>query len=129
MYEIPTFRKGVIYMLTEIRSRSQITIPSEIIKKLNLKQGDTLEVEVEGDQIVLRPVVTIPKDQAYFWTKEWQNEERQVQSDVENDKIKSAKSKDELFKDLGYEILLFRSLQRKSTTITPKCQKGLKKQA
>ena len=101
MYEIPTFRKGVIYMLTEIRSRSQITIPSEIIKKLNLKQGDTLEVEVEGDQIVLRPVVTIPKDQAYFWTKEWQNEERQVQSDIENDKIKSAKSKDELFKDLG----------------------------
>ena len=101
MYEIPTFRKGVIYMLTEIRSRSQITIPSEIIKKLNLKQGDTLEVEVEGDQIVLRPVVTIPKDQAYFWTKEWQSEERQVQSDIENDKIKSAKSKDELFKDLG----------------------------
>jgi antitoxin MazE len=88
-------------MLTEIRSRSQITIPSEIIKKLNLKQGDTLEVEVEGDQIVLRPVVTIPKDQAYFWAKEWQSEEIQVQSDIENDQIKSAKSKDELFKDLG----------------------------
>ena len=88
-------------MLTEIRGRSQITIPSEIIKKLNLKQGDTLEVEVEGDQIVLRPVVTIPKDQAYFWTKEWQLEERQVQSDIENDKFKSTTSKDELFKDLG----------------------------
>ncbi|MGE4273407.1 MAG: AbrB/MazE/SpoVT family DNA-binding domain-containing protein [Desulfitobacterium sp.] len=88
-------------MLTEIRSRSQITIPSQIIKKLNLKQGDTLEVDVDGDQIILRPVVTIPKDQAYFWTKEWQAEERQVQSDIEDDKIKSAKSKDELFKDLG----------------------------
>lgn len=88
-------------MLTEIRSRSQITIPSEIIKKLNLKQGDTLEVEVEGDQIVLRPVVAVPKDQAYFWTSEWQNEERQVQSAIESDKIKSANSKDELFEDLG----------------------------
>jgi len=88
-------------MLTEIRSRSQITIPSEIIKKLNLKQGDTLEVDVEGDQIVLRPVVAIPKDQAYFWTKEWQQEEKQIQSDIETDKIKSAKSKAELFKDLG----------------------------
>lgn len=88
-------------MLTEIRGRSQITIPSEIIKKLNLKQGDTLEVDIEGDQIVLRPVVAIPKDQAYFWTKEWQHEERQIQSDIENDKINSAKSKDELFKDLG----------------------------
>lgn len=88
-------------MLTEIRSRSQITIPSEIIKKLNLKQGDTLEVDVEGDQIVLRPVIAIPKDQAYFWTKEWQSEEKQVQSDIENNNIKSAKSKDELFEDLG----------------------------
>jgi antitoxin MazE len=88
-------------MLTEIRSRSQITIPSEIIKKLNLKQGDTLEIDIEGDQIVLRPVVTIPKDQAYFWSKEWQQEEKQIQSDLEADKIKSAKSKDELFKDLG----------------------------
>ncbi|MFA6808798.1 MAG: AbrB/MazE/SpoVT family DNA-binding domain-containing protein [Eubacteriales bacterium] len=88
-------------MLTEIRSRSQITIPSEIIKKLNLQQGDTLEVEVEGDQIVLRPVVAIPKNQAYFWTKEWQQEEKQIQSDIETDKIKSAKLKDELFKDLG----------------------------
>jgi len=88
-------------MLTEIRSRSQITIPSEIIKKLNLKQGDTLEVEVEGNKIVLRPVIAIPMDQAYFWSKEWQSEEKQVQSDIENNHIKSSKSKDELFKDLG----------------------------
>ena len=88
-------------MLTEIRSRSQITIPSEIIKKLNLKQGDTLDVEVEGDQIVLRPVIAIPKNQAYFWTKEWQSEERQIQSDIERNNIKPAKSKAELFEDLG----------------------------
>lgn len=88
-------------MLTEIRSRSQITIPSEIIKKLNLKKGDTLEVSVEGDQIILRPVITIPKDQAYFWTKEWQHEEKLVQSNIKNNKIKSAKSKDELYEDLG----------------------------
>jgi len=88
-------------VLTEIRSRSQITIPSEIIKKLNLKQGDTLDVDVEGDQIVLRPVIAIPKDQAYFWTKEWQSEEKQIQSDIENNNIKTTKSKDELFEDLG----------------------------
>ncbi len=91
----------MIIMLTEIRSRSQITIPSEIIKKLNLKQGDTLDVDVEGDQIVLRPVIAIPKDQTYFWTKEWQSEEKQIQSDIENNNIKLAKSKEKLFEDLG----------------------------
>jgi AbrB family looped-hinge helix DNA binding protein len=88
-------------MLTEIRTRSQITIPAEIIKTLNLKQGDTLEVEVDGDHIILRPVVAVPKDQAYFWSKKWQEEEKQVQSDIKNDKIHSAGNKDELFKDLG----------------------------
>jgi len=88
-------------MLTEIRSRSQITIPSEIIKKLNLKRGDTLEVIVEGDQIILRPVMVIPKDQTYFWTKKWQHDEKLVQSDIENNKINSAKTKDELYEDLG----------------------------
>lgn len=88
-------------VLTEIRGRSQITIPSEVIKRLNLKQGDILEVDVEGDHIILRPVIAIPKDQAYFWTQEWQSEERQIQSDIESNNIKSAESTDELFKDLG----------------------------
>ncbi|MEW6662064.1 MAG: AbrB/MazE/SpoVT family DNA-binding domain-containing protein [Bacillota bacterium] len=88
-------------MLTEIRSRSQITIPAEITKKLNLKQGDTLEIDIEGDHIVLRPVVAVPKNQAYFWTKRWQQEEKLVQTDIENDKVNFADSKDQLFEDLG----------------------------
>lgn len=87
-------------MLTEIRTRSQITIPAEIIKKLNLKQGDTLDIDVEEDRIVLRPVIVLPKDQAYFWSQQWQNEEKQVQDDIKNNKIHVAQTKDELFKDL-----------------------------
>ena len=31
-------------MLAELRTKSQITIPKEIIKKLNLSEGDKLEV-------------------------------------------------------------------------------------
>ena len=31
-------------MLAELRTKSQITIPKEIIKKLNLLEGDKLEV-------------------------------------------------------------------------------------
>ncbi len=88
-------------MLTEIRSRSQITIPADIIKKLDLKQGDTLDVEIEDNQIILRPVIAIPKEQAYFWTKQWQSEEKQIQSDIASNNIQPAKSKNELFEDLG----------------------------
>lgn len=88
-------------MLTEIRTRSQITIPSEIAKKLSLKTGDTLDIELEGDHIVLRPVVAVPKEQACFWAAGWQSEEKQVQADIENKNIHEADTKEELFKDLG----------------------------
>lgn len=88
-------------MLTEIRARAQITIPAEILKKLNLKQGDNLEVDIEGGHIVLRPVIAVPKEQAYFWSSQWQDEEKQVQDDIKNNKINCAQTKDDLFKDLG----------------------------
>lgn len=42
----------------KISSKRQITIPAEIFRLLDLKEGQRLMVEVEGDRIVLtaRPV-------------------------------------------------------------------------
>jgi len=39
--------------LTKVTRNYQITIPSEIRKRLNIKEGEYLRVEVEGDRIVL----------------------------------------------------------------------------
>jgi len=58
-------------MVTKIRERSQITLPAEILKKLNLKTGDSVDIDIEGDKIVLKPVLVIDRSQAWFWTKEW----------------------------------------------------------
>ncbi len=38
----------------KISSRHQIAVPSEVRKKLGLKAGDRLDVEIEGDVIHLR---------------------------------------------------------------------------
>lgn len=40
-------------VLTKVTRNYQITIPSEIRKRLNIKEGEYLRVEVEGDRIVL----------------------------------------------------------------------------
>jgi antitoxin MazE len=48
-------------MVIKLRERSQITLPSEIVKKLNIKTGDTLEVKLEGDKIVVTPVLIIDR--------------------------------------------------------------------
>lgn len=49
-------------MLAELRGRSQITIPAEIIKKLGISEGDKFEVIEKDGGIFLCPVVVYPKD-------------------------------------------------------------------
>ena len=47
----------IMSILVRITRKYQVTIPKEIREKLNLKVGDLLKVELEGDKIVLRPIV------------------------------------------------------------------------
>lgn len=39
----------------KVSSKHQIAVPSEVRRRLGIKAGDRLEVEVQGDVIVLRP--------------------------------------------------------------------------
>lgn len=87
-------------MIAQLREKSQITIPKNLIEKLNLKIGDNIDINIENDTIVIRPVVIIPKDQVWFWSKEWQKEEKQAEKDIKNGKVKKFNSSQELFEDL-----------------------------
>src|SRR5699024_11418362 len=58
------------------KKKSQVTVPHDIVEALNLKVGDDLQVRLENGKIVLVPMVSVPKDQAWFWTEQWQQEER-----------------------------------------------------
>ena len=46
----------------EMRSKSQITMPREIVSKLNLSEGDKFEVRVKDGTIFLIPVAVYPKN-------------------------------------------------------------------
>ena len=48
-------------MLAELRQKSQITIPKEIIVKLGLSEGDKLEIFEKNGTICIMPVVVYPK--------------------------------------------------------------------
>ena len=87
-------------MITKLRERSQVTLPTEIVKKLKLNTGDNLEVTIEEDKIVIKPVLIIDRSQAWFWTKEWQEKENEVQKDIKEKKIYQAKDVDDLLKKL-----------------------------
>lgn len=48
-------------MLAELRSKSQITIPKEVVTKLGIREGDKLEITEKDGVIQLIPVVVYPK--------------------------------------------------------------------
>jgi antitoxin MazE len=72
---------------TRIGPKHQITIPKRIFDALNLEVGDFLEAGIEDNTIVFVPKKLIPKDQAWFWTKEWQKREREADKDIREGRL------------------------------------------
>ena len=85
----------------KIREKYQVTIPEEIRGKIPLKVGERVEVTARGTEIIIRPIVEIPRDQAWFWTKEWQEQIAQSIKDLERGKMKVFKSVKEARKHFG----------------------------
>lgn len=82
-------------MITEIRNRGQITLPTELLKKLKLKTGDHIDIEIEGDRIIIDPVTVISRSQAWFWTPEWQEGERRADEDIKAGRVTPPMTGDE----------------------------------
>lgn len=66
----------------KIGPKHQITIPKEVFDKLHLEVGDFLSASVQDNAIVLIPKKLVAKDQEWFWTKEWQEKEREADEEI-----------------------------------------------
>lgn len=51
----------MIIMLAELRSKSQVTIPKELVEKMGLAEGDKLDIFERDGVICLMPVAVYPK--------------------------------------------------------------------
>ena len=72
-----------------ISSKGQIAIPKELRDSLDIKEGDRLTYKVEGGRIVLEPVVSVPRSQAYFWTPEVQEKVRKAEENFKSGNFKT----------------------------------------
>lgn len=63
---------------TRVGPKHQITIPRDAFDRLGLRPGDLLDVQVRDDALYVVPLKLIPRDQAWFWTDEWQAKEREA---------------------------------------------------
>ncbi|MCL2788168.1 MAG: AbrB/MazE/SpoVT family DNA-binding domain-containing protein [Micrococcales bacterium] len=63
----------------DLRDRNQITLPLDVRRALHVEIGDRLDFQVASDGTVsVRGLKSIPADQAWFWTPEWQAKEREA---------------------------------------------------
>ena len=84
-----------------VTKKSQITIPKEIREKVHLNTGDPVEFFVEDERIIIVPKKLIDASQAWFWTKEWQEKEREADEDIREGRLKGPfKDIDSLLKSL-----------------------------
>lgn len=87
--------------ITRISPKHQITIPKDAFEKLRLEVGDFLEVDVTEEGLLLVPKKLISKDQMWFWTKEWQEKEKEADEAIAKGEVsKPFKSADELIRHL-----------------------------
>ncbi|MCH7732750.1 MAG: AbrB/MazE/SpoVT family DNA-binding domain-containing protein [Candidatus Marinimicrobia bacterium] len=87
-------------MLRKLGKSNQVAIPKNIMETLHLRVDDYLDVYIEDNRIILEPKVVIPKDQAYFFTEEWQREEQQAEKDIQEQRVTKTTNLDELFEEM-----------------------------
>ena len=96
-----TINKEASMALVKLKRHHQITVPSVLCKKFNLGVGDYMEIKSHGNKIIIKPVKMIHPDQAYFYTKEWQKDEAEVDKELARGEVVGPfESVDDLIKDL-----------------------------
>ena len=70
--------------LVKIKEHYQITIPNSLRKNFNIAVGDYMELEKKNGEIILKPVKLVHPEQAYFYSKEWQQGETEADKDIAN---------------------------------------------
>jgi bifunctional DNA-binding transcriptional regulator/antitoxin component of YhaV-PrlF toxin-antitoxin module len=92
-------------MTIKVRERGTITLPAALRKAARLdRPGSQVEARLREDGVIeLIPVVTIPADQAWYWTEEWQAGEREVDEEIARGEGRTFDSAEEMFETLERE--------------------------
>lgn len=87
-------------LYSKVTRHGQVTLPASVRKRLGINEGDLVEVVVQDDKALLLPKKMIDSSQAYFWTKEWQEAEKEATEDIKAGRVKSFDTAEGLLADL-----------------------------
>ena len=92
--------KSLLEEAVRLGAKNQVTIPHRIARALKLKRGDHMLMRLVGGRVEVIPASLVPRDQLWFWTREWQKQEREVDEALARGELKVAASVDELLREL-----------------------------
>jgi antitoxin PrlF len=85
----------------KVRTKAQLTLPDEIRRALHIGEGDEVEFAVHDDgTVTVRGFISIPTDQAWFFTPDWLAGEREVDEQIASGRGQIFESADEMFAHL-----------------------------
>lgn len=76
--------------------KSQIVLPKTIVDQLHIEEGTEFEVDIVDGRIVMEPMITIPRSQAWFWTERWQRADQEAEEDVHAGRMHTIHNKSDL---------------------------------
>lgn len=88
--------------LLSVQARGTVALPADLRRRLHL-DGENAQVKLvehEDGTVELVPVVSIPADQAWFWTERWQGMEREADADIAAGRVTVVEGTDELIAHL-----------------------------
>src|ERR1700749_4963530 len=66
-----------------VRAKAQLTLPEDIRRALHIGEGDEVEFSLHDDgTVTVRGFVSIPTDQAWFFTPEWLVGEQEADNEI-----------------------------------------------
>lgn len=84
--------------------KTQITIPTSLLPELEAWGEMTARLFGQlRDQAGLKPV-TIPNDQAWYWTEQWQEWEKEVDEALNKGEYKDFENVDDLIQELHSHV-------------------------
>jgi AbrB family looped-hinge helix DNA binding protein len=85
----------------KVRPKAQLTLPEEIRRALHIGEGDEVEFAVRDDgTVTVRGFISVPTDQAWFFTPEWLAGEREADDQIASGPGQVFSSPDEMFAHL-----------------------------
>jgi len=78
--------------VSKVTRNFQVTIPAGVREALHIKVGAFVDFVVQKGQVILKPKTLIDEDQLWFWTKEWQEGEKEVEGSKKKEKSLSFKN-------------------------------------